>query len=120
MNIALICDMEKKESTIQFCKRYENILMYNKIYLPEDLKDDLDKIINLKYFETLYCDENAKEQIFTRIFYEEIDIFLFFRTPKEFKHKNKIDFDLLNLCDSLSLPYATNFKTAEILLENLI
>ena len=33
MNIALICDSEKKEATLQFCKEFKNVLRYNKLYI---------------------------------------------------------------------------------------
>ena len=71
-------------------------------------------------FETLYDNEEAKQQIVLRILYREIDMLLFFKTTKESKEDKNSDFVLLDVCDENSIPYATNFKTAEILLKSLI
>ena len=120
MNIALICDREKTQATIRFCKKYKDILKYNKIYIPKNLNDNLKNHVKFKLTETLYLEEEAKQQILSRIFYGEIDMLLFFRKPKKLEHQEKIDSMLLNLCDENLLPYATNFKTAEILLKSLI
>ncbi len=120
MNIALICDATKKEATLQFCKEFKDILKYNKLYIESNLEKDFKEILNINSFETLYDDEDAKQQILLRIIYKEIDMLLFFKAPQESKKNKNLDFSLLNSCDVNFIPYATNFKTAEILLNSLI
>ena len=120
MNIALICDSEKKEATLQFCKEYENVLRYNKLYIEYNLEEHFKGMFSFIPFETLYDNEEAKQQIVLRILYREIDMLLFFKTTKESKEDKNSDFVLLDVCDENSIPYATNFKTAEILLKSLI
>ncbi len=120
MNIALICDIAKKEATLQFCKEFKNILKYNKLYIESNLEKDFKEIFKINSFETLYNNEDAKQQILLRILYKEIDMLLFFKTPQEIKKDKNLDFVLLDACDKNFIPYATNFKTAEILLNSII
>jgi methylglyoxal synthase len=57
----------------------------------------------------------GKEQIASRVSFNEIDIVFYFRSTSEERVATEDEISLLRLCDMYNVPVATNIATAEVL-----
>lgn len=118
MNIALIAHDSKKELMVQFCIAYCGILSKHNICATATtgkLVADTTGLNILKFMSG----KGGVQQIASRISYNEIDLLFFFRDPINRRSNEPNDADILSLCDSHNIPFATNIATGEVLIQGL-
>ena len=118
MNIALIAHDSKKELMVQFCIAYCGILSKHNICATATtgkLVADTTGLNILKFMSG----KGGVQQIASRISYNEIDLLFFFRDPINRRANEPNDSDILSLCDSHNIPFATNIATGEVLIQGL-
>ena len=119
MNIALIAHDKMKDTMIEFCISYENILKKYGLYAT----GTTGKII----LDKTYLDVNrlasgplgGDQQIGALIVSKDIDLVIFLRDPLTAQaHEPDIQ-ALVRLCDVYNVPIATNLSSAEIFINSL-
>ena len=117
MNIALMSHDAKKELMVQFCIAYCGIFAGHDLCATNTTGRYISEATGLPI--TLYMGGSAGgcQQISARIAYNEIDLVIFLRDPKE-KNTKDID-DVARMCDERSIPFASNIATAEVLVQGL-
>ena len=100
MNIALIAHSSRRELLVQFCTAYCGILSQHTLCAASETGFAIQSETGLD-IETIIADnEDALEQIATRVAYNSGDL-------------------ILKLCDKNIIPVATNLATAEVLVQGL-
>jgi methylglyoxal synthase len=119
MHIAIMAHDKKKELMTQFCIAYCGILSRHTLCAAGSLGKSVEDNTGLE-IEMLFMPEHGGlQQVASKISYNEIDLLLYFRDKDEndpFASPNSAEDDLLHLCDSYNIPYATNIATAEALI----
>ena len=118
MNIALIAHDTKKELMVQFCIAYCGILSHHTIMATGTTGKTIEQATGLT-INKFMSGRSGAQQIASRISYDEIDLLLIFRDPTTRKPNEPDENELLRLCDSHSIPVATNIATAEVLIHGL-
>lgn len=119
MNIALIAHGGKKESIIQFCIAYEEILKQHILIATSPTANVIMQNSNLRPFRVLSGYSGGDVQIASRVAYDEIDLVVFL-IDHEDEWANDTDVSiLLRQCDIHNVPVATNIATAEVLIRGL-
>lgn len=119
MNIALIAHDAKKELMVQFCTAYCRSLGGHNIVATGTTGRLVREATGLPVQCLLPGSRGGNEQIASRIACDEVDVLLFFRDPITAKPNETSVQQLLHLCDSHTVPMATNIATAEILVHGL-
>lgn len=114
----MVADEEKKELLVQFCLNYCSVLSKNKIIAEESIAKLITSSTGLEIKTILSNGKEGKQQIFSRIAYNEIDMLLFFKNPLN-KQNDLNDNELFDVCNTHNILLATNPKTAEALISNL-
>ena len=119
MIIAIIAHDGKKAEMVQFLNEQADILHKNEIELiSTGTTGEKVKKAGFKVTALLSGPLGGDAQIAAQIVSNEIEAVLFLRDPLG-KHPHEPDINmLLRLCDVYQVPLATNFKTAEILLNH--
>lgn len=118
MNIALMAHDGKKELMVQFCIAYCGILASHSICAPGTTAHLVGEATGLNVMQYFSGDQGGIQQIGARIAYNEIDLVLFFcdvNGQQDFTAINEI----ARLCDTYSIPFASNVATAEVLIQGL-
>jgi methylglyoxal synthase len=117
MQIAIMAHEKKKELMTQFCIAYCGILSRHELCAAGSLGKAVEDATGLRMELLLMPEHGGIQQIASKISYNEIDLFLYFRD------RDKLDFasdsdeeEILRLCDNYNIPYATNIATAEALI----
>ena len=119
MRIAIATDHSKFDLTKQFFINNQHILLKHKIFanssvlnliFPDNLKQTYNFTLNIS---------DEKQVITSKILNGEIDIVFLFRDHFKPLNQNKIDLLLINACDEMSIPFATNFNSAKIIVSSL-
>ncbi len=120
MNIAIIAHDKKKEQLSSFCTKYAGVLSGHSVFATGTTGKILQDIgLNVHCF--MSGRQGGDDQIAARIAYDEIDLLIFLRDgfavdrSEDFDSKN----NLMRLCDIHNVMYATNVKTAEVIMETL-
>lgn len=119
MEIAIIAHDMKKELMTQLCIAYCGILSKHNICATSITAKYISDATGLKIEKLLSGSQGGEEQIASRIAYNEIDVLLYFRdtrTSDEMTEHDKIERDLLLMCDRYNVPVATNIATAEVII----
>ena len=119
MTIAIVAHDSKKELMAQFCIAYEGILSRCKIVASGVTAKWISEQTGLHVDRYLPGAEGGVHQIGASIFCHDIDMVLFFRSPKKAAEMDDADMYLLQLCDEYMIPVATNIATAEVLIHGL-
>ena len=117
MNIAIIAHVAKKELMTQFCIAYCGILSRHTLCATGTTGKLVSEATGLKIQCFLGGSQGGDQQIAARIACNEIDLLLLFRDPLNPKPGEPNEATLLRLCDVQSIPLATNYKSAEIMLD---
>ncbi len=118
MNIALMSDENRQELMVQFCIAYCGILAKHVICATHTTGRMVAEATGLDVQLLLTHDHGGCQQIGARIAYNEIDMVLFFTSPKNEKYEDDLRY-IRRLCDEGNIPYATNLGTAEMLIQGL-
>ncbi|MBE6701351.1 MAG: methylglyoxal synthase [Ruminococcaceae bacterium] len=118
MQIAIMAHEKKKELMTQFCIAYCGILSRHELCAIGSLGKAIEDATGLDV-EILFLPEHGGiEQVASKVSYNEIDLLLYFRdkdTENGFMELSAEE-EILHLCDSYNIPYATNIATAEALI----
>lgn len=118
MEIAIIAHDTKKELITQFCIAYCGILSKHNICATGITSKYISEATGLK-IEKLFSGQDGEEQITSRVSFNEIDILIYLRDARstgEYSEHDKIEKELLLMCDRYNIPVATNIATAEIII----
>ena len=119
MDIALIASDKKKELMTEFCIAYCGILSRHHLCATSRTGKYISEATGLEIQRLLSGDNGGKQQIASRIAYNEVDILLYFRDSSSVSGSLdpvEQDMNLLRLCDLHNVPVATNIATAEALI----
>ena len=119
MDIALIASDKKKELMTEFCIAYCGILSRHHLCATSRTGKYISEATGLEIQRLLSGDNGGKQQIASRIAYNDVDILLYFRdssSVSEYLDPDEQDMNLLRLCDLHNVPVATNIATAEALI----
>ena len=119
MEIAIIAHDMKKELITQFCIAYCGILSKHNICATNITAKYISDATGLKIERLLSGEQGGEQQIASRIAYNEIDVLLYFRDTRpsdEYSEHDKIEKELLVMCDRYNIPVATNIATAELII----
>lgn len=119
MKVALISNDNKMELMRRFCLAYGGILCCHKLYATSTTGVNIEKTIGVNVIKYMDSEVAGYEQISLKIYHGEIDMLIFFRDPTNPNGDSAHAAELLRLCDSMLVPYATNIATAEILIHGL-
>lgn len=115
MRIALMAQDKKKEQMVRFCLTNAGILSQHKLYATGTTGKMVEESTGLPIHRYLTGRQGGEQQISARIAYDELDMLLFFRDTLTPLTHSPYD-DILRLCDTHNIPYATNQTSAEALL----
>lgn len=118
MNIAIIADEGKKELLVQFCLTYCSVLAKHTLVTEESIAQLINKSTGLKIETVLSNGQESKQQLFSRIAYNEIDMLIFFKNPLN-KQNDLHNDEIFEACTKHNIQFATNPATAEALISNL-
>ena len=119
MEIAIIAHDMKKELITQLCIAYCGILSKHNICATSITAKYISDATGLKIEKLLSGSQGGEEQIASRIAYNENDVLFYFRDTRasdEMTEHDKIERDLLLMCDRYNVPVATNIATAEVII----
>lgn len=119
MDIALIASDKKKELMTEFCIAYCGILSRHHLCATSRTGKYIADATGLEIQRLLSGENGGKQQIASRIAYNEVDVLLYFRDSSsisEYLDPDEQDMNLLRLCDLHNVPVATNIATAEALI----
>lgn len=119
MQIAIIAHDMKKELITQFCIAYCGILSKHDICATSITAKYISEATGLKIEKLLSGGQGGEEQISARIAYNEIDVLIYFRDTRPspgYTEHDKIEKELLLMCDRYNVPVATNIATAEVII----
>ena len=119
MKIALIAHDAKKELMVQFCIAYCGILSRHELCSTATTGKMVSEATGLKIERYLAGSQGGDQQVAAMIGCDEIDLLIFFRDPLTMKVDEPDPANLLRLCDSHTIPVATNIATAEVLIHGL-
>ena len=114
MKIVLMADNRKTELLVNFCiaykpllEKYQLISVYNTAKLLKSAADLDVSGLSVDY-------SSGFEQLASRAEYNGIDCVIYLRDGRQVGESNP--FELLDVCDQNTIPYATNIASAEILI----
>ena len=114
MNIALIANDRKKQLMIDFCLLHAGTLCRHNLYATGTTGKLVEDVTGLKVHRFMPGRQGGDQQIA----HDEIDLLLFFRDTVTAGPEERHD-QLLCLCDTHGLPYATNLTAAELVMRAL-
>ena len=118
MNIALIANDRKKQLMIDFCLLHAGTLCRHNLYATGTTGKLVEDVTGLKVHRFMPGRQGGDQQIASRIAHDEIDLLLIFRETVTAGPEERHD-QLLCLCDTHGLPYATNLTAAELVMRAL-
>lgn len=115
MDIAIIADDNKKELMTQFCIAYCGILARHHLCATAVTGKYISEATGLEIEQLMSGVDGGCEQIASRIAYNEIDLFFYFKSTEPRREADMTEQNLLRMCDIYNVPVATNIATAEAL-----
>ena len=119
MEIAMIASDKKKELMSEFCIAYCGILSRHNICATARTGKFISGATGLEIERLRAGEDGGKQQIASRVAYNEIDVLLYLRdasSVSDYVEPDEQDMNLLRLCDLYNVPVATNIGTAEALI----
>ena len=117
MEIAIIAHDLKKELMTQFCIAYCGILSKHNLCATSITAKYIAEATGLEIEKLLSGEQGGKQQIASRIAFNEIDVLLYFKDTRPDAGPDSGEAELLRLCDLYNVPVATNIATAEELMD---
>ena len=119
MNIGLIAHDAKKKLMQNFCIAYRGILSKNELYATGTTGRLIEEVTNLNIHKYLAGHLGGEQQIGAQIEHNQIDLVIFLRDPLTSKAHEPDVHNIVRICDSHNIPFATNLATAELLIKSL-
>ena len=119
MEIAMIASDKKKELMSEFCIAYCGILSRHNICATARTGKFISDATGLDIQRLRAGEDGGKQQIASRVAYNEIDVLLYFRDTRPGQKDASIENELLRMCDLNNVPVATNIATAEVIITAL-
>lgn len=116
MQIAIIAHDMKKELMTQFCIAYCGILSKHDLCATSITAKYINEATGLRVERLMTGSQGGKQQIASRIAYNEIDLLLYFKDTRPNSDPDDVGKEILRLCDLYNIPVATNIATAEVLI----
>ena len=116
MNIALVAHDNKKVLMENLCIAYRQILNKHNVYATGTTGRLVENASGITVHKYLEGKLGGRQQLGTHITYNGIDLVIFLCDPL---HKSEMGLDIneiMGLCDSNNVPFASNLATAEALL----
>jgi methylglyoxal synthase len=118
MRIAFIADDFKKELVSAFTIAYKNILQKHEVFATGTTGSIIKEATGLDVY--LFSNGHlGAQQIIARAAYNEIDLVFYFKDTIQGNFESEDIKNLLSICDSNNIPYATNLASAEVLISGL-
>ena len=119
MNIALIAHDSKKKLMQNFCIAYRTLLSKHELYATGTTGRLIEEVTNLNVHKLLAGHLGGEQQICAQIEHNQIDLVIFLRDPLTSKAHEPDVHNIVKICDSNNIPFATNLATAELLIKSL-
>lgn len=119
MNIGLIAHDAKKKLMQNFCIAYRGILVKNDLFATGTTGRLIEEVTNLNVHKYLAGHLGGEQQLGAQIEHNEIDLVIFLRDPLSPKSHEPDVNNVVQLCDTHNIPFATNLATAELLIKAL-
>ena len=114
MNIALAAHNNKKKLMQNFCIAYRHILSKHTLYATGTTGRLIEEVTNLHVHKYLAGPLGGIQQMGVQISNNEIDLVIFLRDPMS-TGMEPDPAPIIKLCDTHTIPIATNLATAEML-----
>lgn len=119
MNVGLMAHDSKKKLMQNFCIAYRGILSKHNLYATGTTGRLIEEVTNLNVKKFLSGRLGGEQQLGAQIEHNVIDLMIFLRDPMASKSGEMELNQIIKLCDSNSIPLATNLATAEVLIKSL-
>ena len=119
MKIALIAHDKKKSDIIELAKKYKHILAKHELYATGTTGTLIMGETGLSIHRMKSGPLGGDQQIGSMVAEGKLDLIIFLRDPLTSQPHEPDVSALLRLCDVQSIPLATNYKSAEIMLDAL-
>ena len=119
MKIALIAHDKKKNTMIQLAIKYQDVLAEHELYATGTTGTLIMGETGLKITRMKSGPLGGDQQIGSMVAEGKLDLIIFLRDPLTSQPHEPDVSALLRLCDVQSIPLATNYKSAEIMLDAL-
>ncbi len=119
MNIGLIAHDSKKKLMQNFCIAYRGILSKHELFATGTTGRLIEEVANLSVHKFLAGHLGGAQQLAAQIEHNEIDLVIFLREPLAPKSHEPDVSNIVRICDSYNIPFATNLATAELLIKSL-
>ena len=114
MKIVLMADNRKTELLVNFCIAYKHLLEKHQLISVYNTAKLLKSAADLDVSGLSVDYSSGFEQLASRAEYNGIDCVIYLRDGRQVGESNP--FELLDVCDQNTIPYATNIASAEILI----
>jgi len=119
MRIALIAHDKKKDTMIKLAIKYQDVLAEHELYATGTTGTLVMGETGLKITRMKSGPLGGDQQIGSMVAEGKLDLIIFLRDPLTSQPHEPDVSALLRLCDVQSIPLATNYKSAEIILDAL-
>ncbi|MBQ2736769.1 MAG: methylglyoxal synthase [Clostridia bacterium] len=119
MKIALIAHDKKKDTMIKLAIKYQEVLAGHELYATGTTGTLVMGETGLKITRMKSGPLGGDQQIGSMVAEGKLDLIIFLRDPLTSQPHEPDVSALLRLCDVQSIPLATNYKSAEIMLDAL-
>ena len=102
-----------------FCIAYRGILSKNELYATGTTGRLIEEVTNLNIHKCLAGHLGGEQQLASQIEHNQIDMVFFLRDPLSPKSHEPDVNNVIHLCDTYNIPFATNLATAELLIKAL-
>ena len=119
MKIALIAHDKKKNTMIELAIKYQDVLADHELYATGTTGTLIMGETGLKIKRMKSGPLGGDQQIGSMVAEGKLDLIIFLRDPLTSQPHEPDVSALLRLCDVQSIPLATNYKSAEIMLDAL-
>ena len=119
MKIALIAHDKKKDTMIKLAIKYQDVLAGHELYATGTTGTLVMGETGLKITRMKSGPLGGDQQIGSMVAEGKLDLIIFLRDPLTSQPHEPDVSALLRLCDVQSIPLATNYKSAEIMLDAL-
>ena len=116
MNVALVAHDNKKVLMENLCIAYRHILNKHNIYATGTTGRLVENAAGITVHKYLEGKLGGRQQLGTHITYNGIDLVIFLCDPTYRNGFEPDTVEIMGLCDSHNVPFASNLATAEALL----
>ncbi|MEE1031877.1 MAG: methylglyoxal synthase [Ruminococcus sp.] len=119
MNIGFIAHESKRKLLQNFCIAYRGILSKHELYATGTSGRLIEDATNLTVHKLLAGHVGGEQQMCAMIEQNQMDMIIFLRGPYVAKKADTDVNKVFRLCDTHTIPLATNLASAEMLIKSL-